>query len=89
MRNLFRILVIKGINLCVCICYIKNVYLNCQPYCLFIVTLDTPTLCLLKFIVSTSNIIMLSFLAIKSIIQMIMYVLFTGKHITLNDIIIC
>ena len=48
MRNLFRILVIKGINWCVFICCINLVYLNCQPYCLFIVTLDTPTLCLCK-----------------------------------------
>ena len=48
MRNLFKILVIKGINWCVFICCINFVYLNCQPYCLFIVTLDTPTLCLCK-----------------------------------------
>ena len=32
MRNLFRILVIKGINWCVFICCINFVYFNCQPY---------------------------------------------------------
>ena len=60
MRKLFRILVIKGINWCVFICCINFVYLNCQPYYLFIVTLDTSTLCLYKVyrnVVSTSRLV--------------------------------
>ena len=86
MRNLFRILVIKGINWCVFICCINFAYLNCQPYCLFIVTLDTPTLCLCKVYSKHEYIIMLSFWLLKHNTDE--YVLFTQKHITLNDIIV-
>ena len=56
MHNLFRIMVIKGINRCVFICCINFVcYLNCQPYCLLFLTLDTPTLCLCKIYSKTKT----------------------------------